>query len=171
MNDRPSPPRRWLGLAMLAGTALGAAAHAQIASTNAPVAFTADQVSYDKTGDVITAAGHVRAIQNGQTLYADQVSIDRTTDVVTAAGHVVIVQPDGQSVYADHAVLTRGMKNAVMQGVSARLANNGRMIANGGRRTDGKVDQLAKVVYSACNLCKSDPHAAPTWDRVPGRGN
>jgi LPS-assembly protein len=164
MNDRPSPPRRWLGLAMLAGTALGAAAHAQIASTNAPVAFTADQVSYDKTGDVITAAGHVRAIQNGQTLYADQVSIDRTTDVVTAAGHVVIVQPDGQSVYADHAVLTRGMKNAVMQGVSARLANNGRMIANGGRRTDGKVDQLATVVYSACNLCKSDPHAAPTWE-------
>jgi LPS-assembly protein len=51
-----------------------------------------------------------------------------------------------------------------MQGVSARLANNGRMIANGGRRTDGKVDQLAKVVYSACNLCKSDPHAAPTWE-------
>jgi LPS-assembly protein len=164
MNARPFRRLGRLGLALLAGTAVGVVARAQTSGTNAPVAFTSDQVSYDKTGNVITASGHVRAIQSGQTLYADKVSIDRTTDVVTASGHVVIVAPDGQTVYAAHAVLTKGMKNAIMQGVAARLAQNGRMIANGGRRTDAKIDDLSKVVYSACNLCKSDPRAAPTWE-------
>ena len=45
----------------------------------APVSFTADTLAYDKTGNIVTATGHVRAIQNGQTLYADKVTLDRTT--------------------------------------------------------------------------------------------
>jgi len=130
---------------------------------NAPVNFTADSVAYDKTSTVITATGHVRAMQNGQTLYADQVTINRSTDVATATGHVVITQADGTSVYASHAVLSKGMKNAVMDAVAARLAQNGRMIANGARRYDGKLDEMVKVIYSACNLCKTDPTAPPLW--------
>ena len=55
------------------------------------------------------------------------------------------------------------MKNAVMQGVSARLALNVRLIANGGGRYDGNIEQLTKVVYSACDLCKTDPTAPPLW--------
>jgi LPS-assembly protein len=162
---------------LMLGTALGCAllalvppAKAQLAAltggggnSNAPVKFLADQVTYDKTATLVTAAGHVRAMQNGETLYADKVTINRTTDVATADGHVVITQPDGTSVYAQHAVLSKGMKSAVMQGVAARLEQNGRMIANGARRYDGKIDEMVKVVYSACNLCKSDPEAPPLW--------
>jgi LPS-assembly protein len=132
-------------------------------TSNAPVSFIADQITYDKTGNIVTASGHVRAVQNGQTLYADQVSFNRTTGVATASGHVILTQPGGDTVFADQAVLQKGMKDAVMQGVSARLAQNARMIANGGRRYDGKIDVLAKVVYSACDLCKGDPTAPPTW--------
>ena len=159
-----------LGLA--AGTALAGIAHAQLsplagtasgAQSNAPVSFTADQISYDKTGNIVTATGHVRAIQSGQTLYADKVVLNRNTDVATATGHVVLMQPSGDTVYAQQAVLSKGMKNAVMQGVSARLAQNARMIANGGRRYDGKIDELAKGVYSACDLCKTNPAAPPLW--------
>ncbi len=132
-------------------------------SKNAPVSFTADTVSYDKTGNIVTATGHVRAVQSGQTLYADTVTLNRATNVATASGHVALTQPGGETVYADHAVLSQGMKDAVLQGVSARLANNARLIANGGQRYDGKLDELTKVVYSACDLCKTDPRAAPTW--------
>ncbi len=129
----------------------------------APVSFSADAVAYDKTGNIVTATGHVRAIQNGQTLYADKVTLDRTTGQVTADGHVVLIQPGGNTVYAEHAVLSKGMKDAVMQGVAARLGNNVRLIANGGERYNGQIDELTKVVYSACNLCKTNPRAAPTW--------
>jgi LPS-assembly protein len=162
------------GLAVVLVGAIGAIpARAQLAelatgtppagSNNAPVTFLADQVAYDKTGDIVTARGHVRAWQNGQTLYADKVVLNRRTNIANAIGHVVLIEPDGQTVYAAAATLSQGMKNAVMTGVSARLALNGKLIANGARRYNDKVDELAKVVYSACDLCKKDPTHAPLW--------
>lgn len=160
-------------LALAASTALAGTAHAQLSPlagnapstgpSTAPVSFTADQLSYDKTGNIITATGHVRAIQNGQILYADKVVLNRNTDVATATGHVALTQPSGDTVYANQATLSRGMQNAIMHDVSARLAQNARMIANGVRRYDGKVDELTKVVYSACDLCKTNPTAPPLW--------
>ena len=132
-------------------------------NSSAPVTFLADSVNYDKANNIVTAAGHVRAWQNGQTLYADKVVLNRNTDVVTASGHVVLSEPGGETVYASHAVLSKGMKNAVMLGVAARLAQNGRMIANGGQRYNGDIERLSKIVYSTCNLCKSDPTKPPLW--------
>jgi LPS-assembly protein len=172
------PARRVaVALPVLGAVALGAGlkvAHAQLsgllaapgapsANSNAPVTFLADQVAYDKTGNLVTAQGHVRAWQNGNTLYADKVVINRTTGVATADGHVILMQPGGNTVFADHAVLSKGMKDAVMEAVAARLAQNGRMIANGVRRYNGAIDEMSKVVYSACDLCKSDPTAPPLW--------
>ncbi len=135
-------------------------------SARAPVSFSADAVAYDKTGNIITITGHVRAIQNGQTLYADSVTINRATGVVSADGHVMITQTSGDTVFASHAVLSHGMKDAVMQGVAARLGDNARIIANGARRTNAQIDALSKVVYSACNLCAANPRHAPTWQIV-----
>ncbi len=160
-------------LRLAATTCLAGPAHAQLAvlgsgpsasvNNSAPVNFTADQISYDRTGNIVTATGHVRALQSGQTLYADKVVLNRATNVAVATGHVVLVQPGGNTVFANQATLSQGMKNAVMQGVSARMALNARMIANGGRRYDGKIDQLTKVVYSACDLCKTNPTEPPLW--------
>jgi LPS-assembly protein len=155
-------------LRLLAATTFLAAPGLAVAQVNetpskAPVTFLSDQVAYDKTGNIVTATGHVKAWQNGQTLYADKVVIDRTKNIATAIGHVVLVAPDGQTAYANHAVLTQGMKNAVMQGVSARLEQNARLMGNGARRYNDQIDEMTKVVYSACNLCQSDPRRAPTW--------
>ncbi len=182
---RLSSSKTWFGaacagilLAMLAAilTGLPRTAQAQLSAldgstpggsaksnSNAPVTFLADTVDYDKTNNIVTAEGHVRAWQNGQTLYADKVVLDRNTDVVTAIGNVVLSEPGGETVYANHAVLSKGMKNAVMLGVAARLAQNGRMIANGGQRYNGDIERLSKVVYSTCNLCKTDPTRPPLW--------
>ncbi len=164
-----------LGLAIAGLLGTGGAADAQLGglltgttgaapvSAGTPVTFLADQVSYDKTGNLVIATGHVRAWQNGQTLYADKVVIDRNTDVATATGHVILLEPNGETIFAGSAVLSKGMKNAVLQGVSARLAENGRMIANGARRYNDQVDEMVKVLYSACDLCKTDPTAPPLW--------
>ena len=40
---------------------------------------------------------------------------------------------------------------------------NGRLAANGARRTDGQINELSRVVYSTCNLCAKDPSKAPLW--------
>jgi LPS-assembly protein len=132
-------------------------------SGNQPVTFQADRVSYDKTNSIISASGHVEAWQNDHFLTADKVTFDRNTDVAAAYGHVVIVEPDGEVFFADYAELSGGMKSGIMTGMHALLQDNGKLSANGARRTDGRLNEMAKGLYTACNLCKLDPTEPPEW--------
>ena len=133
-------------------------------SKNAPVTFTADSVSYDKQNGIVTATGHVEAYQNDHIIRADRMTFDRNTNVVAATGHVVIAEPDGQVLFADYAELTQGMREGVLSGMRSLLALNGRLAANGARRTDGKLNELSRAVYSTCNVCALDPEKPPLWD-------
>ncbi len=130
---------------------------------NQPVTFEADSVTYDKEHGLVTATGHVEAWQNDHVLRADRVTFDRNTNVVAAHGHVVIVEPDGQVLFADYAELTGGMKNGVMTHLKALMAENARMVANGGRRIEGKLNVMSRGVYTTCNPCKAHPENAPLW--------
>ena len=109
------------------------------------------------------ADGHVEAWQNGTVLRADKVTFDRNTGVVAAKGHVVLLQPDGQVLFADYAELTQDMQNGVFRDMRAILAQNGRLAANGARRTAGEINEMSRVVYSTCNLCAKDPTKPPLW--------
>jgi LPS-assembly protein len=132
-------------------------------NSTAPVGFTADQVRYERSRTLVIASGHVEAWQNDHVLRADKVTFDRTTGVATATGHVVLLEPDGEVLFADSARLSDGMRNGVLHNLRARLPQNARMAANAGKRTDGVLDQLSKVVYSTCNLCKKNPYLPPLW--------
>ena len=128
-----------------------------------PVTFIADRVEYDRDGGLVTATGHVEAWQNDHVLRADRITFDRNTNVAAARGNVVLMEPDGQVVFAEYAELTQGMKEGVLTGMRAQLAQNGRLAANGMRRTDGKLNELSRVVYSTCNACEMDPLRPPLW--------
>jgi LPS-assembly protein len=130
---------------------------------NAPVAFTADEVSYDRDTGLVTATGHVEAWQNDTVLRADRIVFDRNTNIAAATGHVVIMQPDGQVLFSDYAELTQDMKDGVLRGMRSILQQNGKLVANGARRTGGEINELSKVVYSTCNLCAQDPTRPPMW--------
>ncbi len=133
------------------------------ASRNQPVMFTSDTVQYDRDNSLVTAEGHVEAWQGQTVLRADKVTFDRNTGVAAATGHVVMLQPDGQILFADYAELTQDMKDGVFRNMRAILAENGRMAANGARRTAGELNEMSRVVYSTCNLCAKDPTKPPLW--------
>jgi len=143
------------------GTLLGAGAPK--ASRDQPVTFTADSVEYDRGNALVTAQGHVEAWQGDHVLRADQVTFDRNTGIAAAKGNVALLEPDGQVLFADYAELTQDMKNGVMRDMRAILAENGRLAANGVRRTDGEINEMSRVVYSTCDLCAKDPTRAPLW--------
>ena len=130
---------------------------------NQPVAFTADHFDYDRSAGIVTASGHVEAWQNDHVLRADKVTFDRNTNVAAASGHVVLVEPDGQVLFSDYAELTQGLREGVLKGFRAILAENGKLAADGARRVDGQVNELSKAVYTTCNLCKTDPTKPPLW--------
>src|SRR5271157_2897324 len=96
-----------------------------------PVTFTADSVEYDRENGIVTATGHVEAWQNDHILRADKITFDRNTNVAAATGNVVLLEPDGQVVFSDYAELSEGMRNGVLRGMRAILAENGKLAANG----------------------------------------
>ena len=161
--------------AVLLLSCLAASAHAQLGqlvtpgghgapiSRDQPVTFTADQVDYDRDKAIVTATGHVEAWQNDHVVRADKITFDRNTNVAAAYGNVVLLEPDGQVLFTDYAELSEGMRNGVLRGMRAILAENGRLAANGARRFEGKLNELSKVVYSTCNLCAKDPTRPPLW--------
>lgn len=128
-----------------------------------PVTFTADEVEFDQDRNLVIARGSVEAWQNERILRTDTFTYNRNTGIAIAEGNVQLLEPDGQVSYADRAELTGDMRNGIVEGLKARLAQNGRMVAMGGRRTDGTITDMARVVYSSCDLCEDDPEAPPLW--------
>ena len=161
---------------LLLGAALaacgGAAVRAQITVPNnvqpvardQPVFYQADSVEYDRDGALVTLTGHVEIWQGERILRADRVTYDRNTGVAAATGNVALLEPDGQVVFAEYAELSEGMKDGILRDLRALLPQNGRLAANGARRTDGTINELTRAIYSTCNLCLEDPSRPPLWD-------
>ncbi|MGE0225932.1 MAG: LPS-assembly protein LptD [Acetobacteraceae bacterium] len=154
----PSPARAQFN----AIAAAGAGGGPQMSRSD-PVTFTADTVEYDRENALVIARGRVEAWQNDHVLRADQITFDRNTGVAAAKGNVVLLEPDGQVLFADYAEMTSNMRQGVLKGMRALLAENGRLAANGAQRTEGVINELSKVVYSTCNLCADNPERAPLW--------
>ncbi len=129
-----------------------------------PVYYQADSAEYDRDAGIVTLAGHVEIWQGGRVLRADKMTYDRNTGVAAASGHVVLLDPDGQVLFADYAELSQGMKDGVLRNMRAQLAENGRLAANGARRTDARINELSRVIYSTCNACKQNPNGPLEWD-------
>jgi LPS-assembly protein len=128
-----------------------------------PVTFQADRIDYNQKTNIVTLTGHVEAWQAGHVLFADRVLYDRNTNIADAVGHVVLVSPDGQIVYSDYAELSRDMTNGIMSMVNITLPLNAKLAANGGRRTEGQVNELSRAVYTACDVCAKHPDRYPLW--------
>ena len=166
---------RLQGLRLLVFAALlawSAVASAQVRAPSAPSVpvkrdqpafYQADTAEYDRERGIVTLRGHVELWQDPRLLRADLITYDRNTGVAHAKGNVVLLEPDGQTVFADEVELSDGMKQGVLAGMRALLAENGRLVANGARRTDGRINELSRVIYSTCDLCKDDPTKAPLW--------
>ena len=133
-------------------------------SRDEPVTFRADRVSYDSKGGLVTWTGHVEIWQNDHILRADTVTFDRNTNVAAATGHVAILEPDGEVLFSDYAELTQGLREGVMTNMRSLLAAEGKLAANGARRTDGKVNDMSRAVYTACKICAQHPEQPAFWE-------
>ena len=132
-------------------------------SGDTPILFTADQLSHDRDLGVVTASGHVEISQQDRILIADAVSYNERENVMTASGNVSLVEPTGEVLFAEYMELTGDFRDGIIKGLRVRLADNARIAAAGGRRTDGNRTEMANAVYSPCNLCADKPEQAPLW--------
>lgn len=147
-----------------AGTATDAAEQAETVDKNGlPILLRADQVTQDQDLGIIVARGSVEIAHDNQILLADTLSYNQKAKTVTASGNVQILQQSGEVFFADYVELTEDLKDGTIENLRILMADNARIAAAGGRRTNGDVTEMAKGVYSPCKVCKDDPSRAPLW--------
>jgi len=98
-------------------------------TTEEPVEFSADQVTYDSENDLVTALGQVRLERDGNYVAADQVTWNRNTGEVRAAGNVVIMNPQGDKLVGENVVLTDTLKEGTIDNLLIVLESGGRIAA------------------------------------------
>ncbi|MGI4851378.1 MAG: LPS-assembly protein LptD [Janthinobacterium lividum] len=123
----------------------------------------ADEVHHDNENDILTARGNVEIEQDGRILWADVVTYNEKTEIMTATGHVRLDEGLGDIVYLDYAEFGGDFKTGFVNKVRMTLTDNSRMVANRGNRENAEISHLDQVVYSPCNLCKTDPTKPPFW--------
>ena len=139
---------------MLLGMAAPAAAQIPAETMVEPgegdvVEFSANTVSYDSEGEIVTASGAVRMSRDGNYLAADQLIWNRRTGEVRATGNVVVVNPEGDRLVGDSVVLADTLRDGAIQDLLIVLESGGRIAARQGARS-GNVTTLTDAVYSPC---------------------
>ena len=134
------------------------------------VEFSADQLTYDSTNDIVTASGQVRMSRDGNYLAADRIVWTRKTGEVRADGNVVVIDPQGEKLIGDNVVLTDTLKDGVVNNLLVVLETGGRIAARRGSRSNGIIT-LENAAYSPCpvtteNGCPRNPSWMITAARV-----
>ena len=134
------------------------------------IEFSADQVTYDSGGDIVTASGRVRMSRDGNYLAADRIVWNRETGEVRAEGNVVVLTPEGDRLVGETVLLTDSLRDGTIANLMIVLESGGRIAASRGSR-QGDVTILENAIYSPCPVttetgCPRDPSWAITAARV-----
>ncbi len=134
------------------------------------VAFSADQVSYDTSSELVSASGAVRMSRDGNYLAADRVTWNRATGEVRADGNVVVMNPQGDKLVGDSVVLTDALRDGSIENLLVVLESGGRIAAARGTRA-GDLTTLDNAIYSPCPVttptgCPRNPSWSITAARV-----
>lgn len=131
--------------------------------TSSQVLMKADDLTHDENTGIVTARGSVELSQGERILVADLVSYDQNTDTVTASGNVSLVEPSGEVIFSNYAVLENELKTGFIENLRVLLSDGSRIAANSAERSAGQRKTMEKAVFSPCALCREDPTRAPLW--------
>lgn len=134
------------------------------AGDNPPVNLEADQITYDREYDIVTARGRVEVIQSNRTITADSLTYNLKQDLMGASGNVVLTEPTGEITHADYFELTGDMKNGVARRIRILLSDDSQMSAKTAQRIGGDRTDLVDATYTACEPCRKNPDRTPLWE-------
>jgi LPS-assembly protein len=125
--------------------------------------LSADAIDYDRTLGIVTARGRVQIAQGSRLLLADTISFSEKTNVVIASGHVSLLEPTGETLFANYLELTEDLSHGFIEQARLLMADNSKFAALEGERIDGRYTRMENAVYSPCELCAEDPTRPPIW--------
>ena len=147
----------------LATILIAAASGTAAQLSGATAVIQADTVMHNQEFGNVIAKGNVEISQEERVLFANTVTYNQKTNTVSASGNVILLEPTGDTFFADYVELTDGMRDGVIEQIRVLLTDDSRFAAVRGKRKDGIKTTLTKAVYSPCKVCKEDPEKAPLW--------
>ncbi len=150
-------------LPLLLLIALAGPSRAQGLDAALPVLLQADEMTQDHELGTVVAKGNVEITQGDRILFADVVSYNQKSNTVTASGNVILLEPGGDTMFAEYVELTDSMRNGIIKEIKILLSDNSRFAANIARRVGGNRTILTQAVYSPCKVCRDKPEKPPLW--------
>lgn len=154
-------------LSLLTGAALCALASPPAFAQEPPsdvVSFKGDKSATLAEDGTVKLEGNVELIYRDRTLRADEMSLDPNSETVSAQGNIQLFQPDGTVGFANSLVFTQDLTAGVARGFSARLPENGTIVADSFIRRDENFAEMNSAAFTACNTCDDEgAPKIPTW--------
>ncbi len=132
-------------------------ARAQEAAT----ALAADVIRVESRTRLV-AEGNVQVFAQGRQLRARRLSYDRTTDRLTVEGPITLQEGEGVLLLADGAQIDGDLRAGMLQGARLVLDQQLQIAGADLRRSDGRFNDLRRVVASSCSVCAAAE--APLWE-------
>ncbi len=126
-----------------------------------PASLVADQVTYDRDSQVLTATGNVEVLYQGRVLRASRVVYDQKADRIDVEGPLLLTDPAGRVLIADSATLTPDLEDGLISSARLLIAGQLQLAAVEVRRTGGRYATLQRTIASSCTICAENP--TPTW--------
>ena len=122
--------------------------------------FSADELTNNSSDNTVVASGNVEIIRQDLTLKADKVSYNRETDHIIASGNVVLLEKNGNVVFADEVNLTNKIKQADAENIKVILLDKTRLAAKSFHKKNDDTKVLRNAIYTPCDSCQGK---SPLW--------
>ncbi|MFV0625921.1 MAG: LPS-assembly protein LptD [Alphaproteobacteria bacterium] len=122
------------------------------------VHFSADEVENDSKENTVIAQGNVNIMRGDVTIQADKVTYNKGKDSIVAEGHVILLNADGDVIYAERANLEDNFDRVTMKDIKIVMRDKTHLAAQDVVKYENNDKVMKRAVYSACDLCEnSDP--------------
>lgn len=122
--------------------------------------FSANEIENDSNSETVYASGDVEIIREDLTLRADKVTYNQSDDNIFAEGNVILLEKNGNVVFADKANLKNHMKHADVENIKVILLDKTRLAARSFHKKSDDRKVLRKAIYTPCDNCRN---SSPLW--------
>lgn len=135
---------------------------------DAQMLLEADSLIFDQDSNSVTASGGVQIEYAGNRLVADEVTYNRTSQRLTARGNVHIVERTGNNIYTAEIDITDDFRDGFVNQLRIETVDKTYFAAESADRRAGTITTFNNGVYTACEPCEEKPDKAAIW-RIKAR--
>ena len=137
---------------------------AKFAYTDEKFFLSADTIIKNEANNTIKAEGNVSITNNQYKLKANEITYYLKDKKVFAEGDIIIVEKNGNVIYATQAELSNDLKSSFIKNIGVLMTDNSRLAASSAKRIkDSNKTIYSNVVFTKCKSCEERTNKSVMW--------